>query len=191
NGVSADVPVLAAAYDSRVACGYFYIDAKRPQAADTMVRTLLGRAVDTVFVPNNARVNIGTGRSPDSAFVATNPMPLERLRPANATLHGTAGLDALISDGKLRRSNATEIDVWLNRHRAWHGTAPSRIASLIAHNRDIKAYTVLQPLELPSGLSWTYLFIVPSGLPVPNGGSSVTILSNDPPRCLGTLCDRG
>lgn len=190
NGVMADVPVLSAAYDSHAPCGHFYLDAKRPQAADTLVRTLLGRPVDTVFVPSNGRVNIGQGRMPDSAFVALNPMPLDRLRPANATLSGTGGLDVLVNEGKLRRSDATEVDVWLHRHRAWHGTAPSRLTSLIAHNREIRVYTVLKPLDLPSGLSWTYLFIVPSGLPAPSGGSTVTILSNDPPRCLGPLCDR-
>ena len=191
NGVSAEVPVLMAAADSHSACGSFNIVAERPQAADAMVRALLGRPVDTVYVPNNGRVNIGPGRSPDSAFVASYPAPLDRLRPANATLVGAAGVEILEKDGKLRRSTAAELNGWMNRHRALHGTAPARLASLIEHNRGLDAYTVLQPLELPAGLSWTYLFIVPSGMPVPKEGSSITILSSDPLRCVGPLCDLG
>ena len=189
NGLNAEVPVLKAAYDDHAPCGFFFIDNSRTQAADTLVRTVLARAVDTVFVPNNGRVNMGRGTSADHAFWSPNPTPLERLRPANARLYGAAGLDALISDGALRPASAVELEAWLSRYRAAHGQAPSRLSSRLAHYSGFKAYTMLKPVELPTSLSGMNVFIVPSGMPVPNADFNLTVLSNDPPRCAGMLCD--
>lgn len=191
NGLGAEVPVLKAAYDDHAPCGYFFIDNSRPQAADTLVRTVLTRAVDTVFVPGNWRVNMGRGRSADHAFWSPNPTPLARLRPANAPLYGAAGLEALISDGGLRPATAVELEAWLSRYRAAHGQVPSRLTSRLAHRSGLKLYMVLKPLELPTRLSGLNIFIVPSGLPVPNADVNLTVLSNDPPRCAGMLCDNG
>ena len=189
-GLSSDVPVLQAAHDDRAPCGYFYIDGGRTQAADALVRSLLARAVSTVYIPNNGRVSIGRATTPDSAFMSSNPTPLDRMRPANATLTGATGIDALLQDGKLRQASAAELDVWLSRSRAATGSVPSKLSSGLARNGHVKIYMVLKPLELPTRLSGLHVFIVPSGLPVPGGGPNLTILTNDPPNCAGLLCDR-
>jgi hypothetical protein len=59
---------LRAAYDDHAPCGYFYIQSSSPQAADALVRKLLARGVDTVFIPQNAQVAIGSGSSLGRAF---------------------------------------------------------------------------------------------------------------------------
>jgi hypothetical protein len=189
-GLGSDVPVLQAAHDDHAPCGYFYIDGGRAQAADALVRSLLARAVSTVYVANNGRVSIGRGNAPDSAFMSPDPTSLDRYRPPGAALIGTSGIEALLQDGKLRQASAGELDVWLSRSRAATGSAPSKLSSGIARSNHLKIYTVLKPLELPMRLSGLYVFIVPSGLPVPSGGPNLTILSNDPPSCSGMLCDR-
>lgn len=191
NGLSADLPVLHTSSESSVSCGSFHLDGGHPRAADGLVRTLLGRAVDAVFIPINGRVDIGRNAALHSTAAASQPAPSNKrsLRPSFTEPTDAARLSTLINEGKLRRASVAELEAWLARYRAWHGGVPSGLMAGIARSNSFDIYMVLGRLELPAQLSGVHVFIVPSGLPAPSADVNSTVLSSDPPTCSGRLCD--
>ncbi len=190
-GLTDDIPVLQTYRDQPAPCGYFYPAGNHGFAPQEFVSHAIGRSVDAVFVPTNGRVDIGMGSSPEPAFASPNPTPLDLLRPREAPLQGNAGLALLIRDGKLRAAQPGELEAWLRNYRAVHGLALKKLSSPLTGTAGFSVYVVLKPLELPLQLTGLNVFIYPAGIAVPPGPMNVTLLSTDPLRCTGLLCDRG
>ncbi|MDB5814736.1 MAG: hypothetical protein JWN23_1853, partial [Rhodocyclales bacterium] len=71
-GLASSIPVLQTSYEEGTPCGYFYISTDKNQAAYPFISKLLTRAVDSVQVPANHRVEIGEGiAQKDSVMQAT------------------------------------------------------------------------------------------------------------------------
>lgn len=190
NGLNPDVPVLQTAYEDHTTCGYFYIDKDHAQAASPLVKTVLSRAVDTVYLASNGLARMGSGLARSHELIQLNPQPIDRLRPPQARLLGETALTWLVNEGKLANASASDVETWMSRYRAWHGSAPaSRLSSIISRGRNVKVYRVLRPVELPPDLPGFNVFIVPSGVPAPQREGRTVLLTTDPPACAGLLCE--
>lgn len=188
NGLNPEVPVLQTAYDDHTPCGYFYIHKDNPQAAASLAKQVLAHSVDTVYLASNGLARVGSGSSRSHEFIQLNPQSVDRLRPTQARLIGEAGLAALVQDGKLASAGASEVEAWLNKYRAWRGGTLSRLSAITSRGHNVKIYRVLKAVELPPDMPGFNVFIVPSGVPVPQTEGRAVLLTNDPPECTGMLC---
>ncbi|MDB5801464.1 MAG: hypothetical protein JWL63_2403 [Rhodocyclales bacterium] len=72
-GLASNIPVLQTSYEDGTPCGYFSISADKNQAAYPFISKLLTRALDSVQVPTNHRVEIGKVTTPKNIVMQATP----------------------------------------------------------------------------------------------------------------------
>lgn len=193
-GLPADVPMLISSHDNKGPCAYFYVAQQQLPRLNPIAKQVFGRAVDMVYPATDGKVL--TGNPPVGELITSARVGPDSFADPQAPLAGAAGLQAAVSEGRLREARSEDMQAWVAARAAIEPALPP-VAGQLAPNRSQgtvhNGYVVLKPMRIPAGLYGAHsaTFFVPKGVPRPTGNPGHSAIYDfNTLTCTGALCAR-
>jgi hypothetical protein len=191
-GLTSQTPVLNSSYEKPLSCGYFYLVGNNASGVDAKLRKVFGRSADTYYFAENGKLPMGDIQLPENT-IQDEPANLARFRVPSTPQAKQAGIDQLISEGKLRQARPEDMRAWEESVRSALGPSAMNVEHIEIKNSYgvSRTYIVQGSMSYPAGLYGAHSvgFIIPYGVPRPTGNpghSFVYDFAN--PSCVGPRC---
>jgi len=201
-GLPNDVPIINSTQANHGPCRYMYVSENNIKEVNPFSNEIFGKNVEMVYLAKGGKMLFGKTLAGNTKLYTSKETPPEAFADKTKPFAGEAGLNQLVSEGKIRPSTKNDIDRWARlQEAAYKKTLKERNEELPPVINATKktfrpahvfhGYVILKKITIPAGLYGgnAATFFLEKGVPYPDGNLGHSALYDfNTMSCKGAVC---
>lgn len=197
-GLPRSVPVITSSARETPKCrGNQYISPKKLGQINPLSKSLFEKKASLVTFAKQGKLGFGQAFNTQTQFFTNSESTIEDFIDPSMPLAGKPGLEKLLSEGYLRKTNEQDSNKWaqLTAKYLKEGLSSKSGKDLESKYKPkyfTSGYVILKKITIPAGLFGAYrtTFFLESGVPFPEGSLGHSNLYDfNTMKCHGTICE--